>query len=375
MNVECSVALNVLSIVYTVILFVNLKYKQKQETLNYLYSIILAMICVFLALDTVYAVLYGSSAPMYKAFLKFIKSLYFLVNAIIVRLWANYVDYTIYGDACRHKKHTYVYTAILAVNTLLVVSGLFTGLLFQITPEGTFMPGPAMWWFTGLNYLSILMAAIVVVTNRRRMKKTVFLTLLLFPLPPLCAEIVQIFFRPFSLICTYAVSALMVFQISQNNTLYTDFLTGLANRRKLDETLDKWFSSPKGHTVCGIMLDLDGLKRINDSYGHLRGDHALMSTADVIRSIRHRDILSARYGGDEFLLLWLSKDGLDLPEVEQKLEAGKQKVNASLTEQDRIDFSVGTFCCPDNGTVSKQDFLKNLDESMYRAKKQKKQRT
>ena len=54
-------------------------------------------------------------------------------------------------------------------------------------------------------------------------------------------------------------------------------------------------------------------KYINDTYGHVSGDKALLTLAGMIREIRRKDLISARYGGDEFLLIWLSKDGRDIP--------------------------------------------------------------
>ncbi len=151
--------------------------------------------------------------------------------------------------------------------------------------------------------------------------------MLLFPLPPACAELIQIFFRPFSLICSYSISALLIFQISQNNAIYTDELSGLANRRMLNEHLSKWFSESKDAVICGIMMDLDGLKAVNDTYGHLAGDRAIVHMAQIIKSVERKDILGARYGGDEFVLIWLSEDGREMYNVEEQLEENKAKLN------------------------------------------------
>ena len=266
MNIECSVALNLLSIIYMLILLFNLRHKCKWDSLNRQYCQILTAVCLFLGLDILYLLFYEKTDPVSQVLLNTVKSLYFIVNSTIVWLWAKYVDYTLFGEQYKSKKHRVFYTIVLCINTLAVIFNFFTGFLFQISPAGTFVVHPvAMWVFTLLNYSSLLVALIITVQYRRLMKKNVFLTLLIFPLPPLFAEIIQIFFRSYSLICTYAVSALIVFQISQNNTIYTDELTGLANRKMLNETLRKWFSDPNGSMICGIMIDLDGLKTINDT--------------------------------------------------------------------------------------------------------------
>lgn len=82
----------------------------------------------------------------------------------------------------------------------------------------------------------------------------------------------------------------------------TDSLTGLHNRRFLDENLNSVFALAKRHgdPLCLVLMDIDNFKQINDAYGHVAGDAVLKQLADLIRlGIRDSDI-SARLGGDEF---------------------------------------------------------------------------
>lgn len=120
------------------------------------------------------------------------------------------------------------------------------------------------------------------------------------------------------------------------------------------------------------MIDLDGLKQINDTYGHLMGDHAIMQTADIIKSINRKDIVSARYGGDEFVLVWLADHEADVYQVVQSLEDQKNRFNRLCPEQQRIDFSTGEFCCHAKDSLSPNVFLKQMDNRMYQTKKRKK---
>lgn len=375
MNVECSIALNALSIIYMLVLIINMKYKQKREFLHYQYFGMCVMICLFLSLDIIYVSFYGRKNADAQAIAAVVKNLYFIVNSAIVWLWARYIGHIVYGEECKRKKQRFFYTGIFCVNAGIVAVNFFTGILFRISSEGTFIVGrTVMWCFTALNYLSVAAAAVVLIKYRKSLDRKDFLTFLIFPLPPLCAEIVQIFYRPFSLICTYAVSALILFQVAQNNTIYTDELTGLANRRALNETLQKWFSDPGNTVICGIMIDMDGLKFLNDTYGHLSGDKALVSLAEMIRAIKRRDIVAARYGGDEFLLIWLSKDGKDLSEIEQSLLAAKTRINDAKPEQEKIEFSLGRLCCRAGDGLTADTFLEKIDREMYRSKKEKKQK-
>ncbi len=85
----------------------------------------------------------------------------------------------------------------------------------------------------------------------------------------------------------------------------TDALTGLANYRRLSEELESEIkrSDRTGRAFAVLMFDLDGMKQINDRYGHLAGNRALCRLADIFRfSCRSIDT-AARYGGDEFAIV------------------------------------------------------------------------
>jgi diguanylate cyclase len=85
----------------------------------------------------------------------------------------------------------------------------------------------------------------------------------------------------------------------------TDRLTGLANRRLFDETLDLRLDEARasGAPLCLIMCDIDHFKRFNDTWGHLVGDHVIRYIAGVLRLNAPSDALTARYGGEEFAVI------------------------------------------------------------------------
>jgi diguanylate cyclase (GGDEF)-like protein len=84
-----------------------------------------------------------------------------------------------------------------------------------------------------------------------------------------------------------------------------DPLTGLRNRRALDTHLPQWlaWAARYGRPIAVALVDLDGLKAINDTYGHRAGDRALRAVADSIRSSIRAADLALRYGGDEFAIV------------------------------------------------------------------------
>jgi diguanylate cyclase (GGDEF)-like protein/PAS domain S-box-containing protein len=127
----------------------------------------------------------------------------------------------------------------------------------------------------------------------------------------------------------------------------TDGLTGLANYRKLSETLESEIkrSDRTARAFSLLIFDLDGMKRINDSHGHLAGNRALCRLADIFRfSCRSIDT-AARYGGDEFAII--------LPETGAKeADAVGRRICERLSgnrEEPWLSVSVGIAVYPEDG--------------------------
>lgn len=156
-----------------------------------------------------------------------------------------------------------------------------------------------------------------------------------------------------------------------------DLLTGLYNRRGLENSLERLFAKTEelGHYAV-IMIDADGLKGINDTYGHDKGDAYLRKIADTINTFDPQNSVAARQGGDEFVLLlygYGSQEELD--EAVKVMEFIQRHCIAYLDEELRVklEFSFGCVCAVGKGDY--REMLKQADERMYENKrKRKKQR-
>jgi diguanylate cyclase (GGDEF)-like protein len=150
----------------------------------------------------------------------------------------------------------------------------------------------------------------------------------------------------------------------------TDELTGLYNRSQLFPTLEEEVQrtrrSERG--FCLLMIDLDGLKAVNDSFGHHRGDDVLRMLGGVIRhSIRLVDT-AYRYGGDEFLVLLPETDFAGAFVVAEKVRAGAEEVGLAVGGGELLtSVSIGLVSCPEDGT-SAEDLMIAADRAMYQAK-------
>jgi diguanylate cyclase (GGDEF)-like protein len=152
----------------------------------------------------------------------------------------------------------------------------------------------------------------------------------------------------------------------------TDILTGLPNRRALDEKLDDEFQRAQrfSHSFAIVMMDLDGFKAINDTFGHEVGDMVLRETFGLLgRSLRATDFI-ARYGGDELTIV-LPEAGQDQAiEVSRKLQMALRAFPVLMPDGSRKIFglSAGIAVYPLHATTS-ADLLRAADTALYRAKR------
>ncbi len=151
-----------------------------------------------------------------------------------------------------------------------------------------------------------------------------------------------------------------------------DPLTGLFNRRYLDETLPREVDRAQrlNSLLCVAMLDIDGFKKFNDSFGHGPGDSLLREFANILREHLRKSDISCRYGGDEFVLVMPNSSIADTRErVEQirLLLKGLQKKHLGTQSLDLITISVGIAHMPEHGATGKE-LLRAADEALYSAK-------
>jgi diguanylate cyclase (GGDEF)-like protein len=149
----------------------------------------------------------------------------------------------------------------------------------------------------------------------------------------------------------------------------TDPLTGLFNRSQLFVTLEQEVSRTRrsDRGFCLLMIDLDGLKAINDTGGHLRGDVVLRSLGTVISgSIRTVDS-AYRYGGDEFVVLLPETDIVGAFVVAEKIRVGAEELELTLGAESQVSVSIGLVSHPEDG-LSAEELMVAADRAMYQAK-------
>ena len=153
-----------------------------------------------------------------------------------------------------------------------------------------------------------------------------------------------------------------------------DSLTGLANRRYLDEVLEKEWRRAVRHSmpITIMMIDLDFFKSYNDSLGHIKGDECLREIAKALTSLTSRSgDLAARYGGEEFLLLFpMTNESEALIQVKRLMNVIRkidiQHPSSDISSQVTLSVGVATMIPQVDDSIS--SFVCRADHALYTAK-------
>ncbi|MCR4990055.1 MAG: GGDEF domain-containing protein [Lachnospiraceae bacterium] len=150
-----------------------------------------------------------------------------------------------------------------------------------------------------------------------------------------------------------------------------DELTGIYNRRGLEQNLNILSDRAKrrGSYLSIVSLDMDGLKKINDLYGHAEGDASLSEFASVLLSVLENEEICARYGGDEFAAILLSSDKDRHLRFEDDLEKALKHANEVLQKPYTLHASCGVVSIQDLSTESIRACMVAADKIMYENKK------
>ncbi|HWN10409.1 MAG TPA: diguanylate cyclase [Pyrinomonadaceae bacterium] len=157
------------------------------------------------------------------------------------------------------------------------------------------------------------------------------------------------------------------------NLSLTDDLTGLYNRRGFFTLTEHRLAAARraGQSSLLFYADLDGLKLINDTYGHSEGSVAITITAEILgRTFRNSDVV-ARTGGDEFAILAQNASDNETSIIVDRLEENFRAFNAQSSRPYQLSLSMGAVLVDLNNDQSVDDLICKADEAMYAHKRSK----
>lgn len=367
---------NVVCIVFLMIFFLNIRKKDKINFMfdQRIFSAIVLLNAIILVFDSATWLLdtlvYPNSIPILYA----VNLAYYIIQPVICLLWLIYTDYKAFLDIDGLKRRLVYYIIPAAAFIVLSVVSIFTGWFFTVTPESVYERGDYMFVGVILTFAYLAAATIIslikIFNAPTRMSRKVYLTVLLYPVPVIVGALLQLSIKGLSLIwVAAAISNLIIFVNLQNSQISIDHLTGVYNRRYFEFVLSNMLNSHDRNKVFAIMFDLDGFKQINDKMGHLIGDDALISAADVVnKACLRNNSTVARFGGDEFIVLGTCNSKKEIEDLISIINYDLSLFNDRENRPYKLALSYGVAYMSEDKALTLDDFLKLADKRMYQNK-------
>ncbi len=371
MNTLSYVELNVFSLVFLILCYVNIRNKGKK----YLYDqkIFLLMLeanAVLLTLDSLQWILNGTPGTALRVISIIIAVAYSATTPVSCYLWSIFADYQIHRDENHIKKLFIPLTIPLIINLIIALLSAFFGFSFVIDQNNVYHRGSLFILMVSICYFYLFYSLIYIILKRKSVEHKAYIPLLLFALPPFIGGIIQSLFYGVSIVwnCT-TISIFIIFINIQNSQLYTDSLTGLYNRRQFDNYMQECFRNCDEGVMLGtIMIDLDSFKKINDSWGHIAGDVALVEAGKILKNSFRKEDIICRYGGDEFVVVLKVVGMVELTNMVERLKTNTNKFNENNDLLYSINFSIGFDILDCKSGMTIQQFIKHIDNLMYEDK-------
>ena len=315
----------------------------------------------------------GLENPVFPAINKTGNFLLFLFAPLLPALWFEYVCGLTHSEKGNFNLARKLMIALNAVNIIMTVATPFTGWYYAIDNTNTYHRGP---FYMVSSLIAIALPAwafVLTFLNRRKLDRRVLKSLLFFPFPSFLGIVLQTFIYGFPFALVGAVPSLLVVLLyAQDDSIYTDHLTGVGNRKKLETVLnEKVARSSRSRTFSFIMLDVDEFKKINDSLGHESGDRMLKAAAELLKKCVRANDYVTRYGGDEFCLILDVSTEPGLTRVVDRIGNALHALNQSGSLPAKLSFSMGIAIYPFDERPTAEAFLKRVDLLMYVDKRRK----
>lgn len=306
------IAIELMSVLIVAIFVVKVD-KTSRLFSNYLYFWIIQIVFVLGAINQVVWILSDQGLILLAPWqLWIVNGLYIIAVSALSFAWFRFISMEVIKIS-QSKFIDVVYkiqVIVFVLDILLTVTSVWSGWIYKIDANGVYCRGPLHYIFhVPLCYGQWIWSLAIILIARNKCELSVryrLRHLLLASSFPILGSVLQLvsYEIPF-LDITLVLGSLMLFMDIQRDQIANDALTSLNNRFSFLKTYDRMASRAEKHPFYLFVADINGFKLINDNYGHLVGDKALLTVSQSLRKAAHKfpNVYICRYGGDEFIAM------------------------------------------------------------------------
>ena len=293
-------------------------------------------------------------------------SLCFIFTCGVGFFWCLYVELRIYNRL--NRKRIYLLFLPFFVDIMLCMMDLLgCNLLFAISEENIYSRGRFSFLNYGILFFYFLYSIFIVDHSKKRSLHVQDFPTAYFVIPCILGTLIQGMMYGISVgWAAVAMAFLFVYIQLQSLNALTDPLSGLYNRRYLDNILEHLQRNPS-RSIYGIMMDVNNFKKINDCFGHSEGDNVIRNIGKILSDSIPDCGIAIRYAGDEFIVLLSTESEEVVVDTIQKVQQNVERFNTLKKSGYQLSLSMG-YERFDEETGDTEAFLLAIDTRMYEEK-------
>ncbi len=371
--------INIISLlILAVVLYNNIKNGGEKLVRQRLFRILIICDMLLLIINSAVIIAMRLQGEAVQTALNLLQAFLLLLSLFFCELWAFFCTYR---SGHRIKSRGFVVMSVpLLIFAVLLVANFSNGMVFAFKNGNIYEQGPCFHVMSAAALFYVVYSFVLLYRSRKTMEHREYYSYLLILIAVSAVGIVELVFHLEESVIwpAVAVGLLLLQLFSLNEKMNLDHLTGLHNRKYLDayvEDLLSVYRNAQGteYNACfaALMLDIDHFKSINDTYGHLQGDKALINASALLKKSVRRGDFVARYGGDEFMIV-LDRCGAQTPDrVIKRLQENVRRYNIENKLPYELSFSIGFKLFTNVRGLSAKDIFAKIDELMYKNKQSK----
>jgi len=264
----------------------------------------------------------------------------------------------------------------ICIAVFACVASPLTGWVFYINKENTYIRGPLFLFVSAIPVVYDILASVTAFYRGFRennsMKRKEYFNYGSFMFFPFIASLLQIWFAGMPVLAPSIASAyFIVFVTKQKSMIYNDSMTGLNNKQRAMMYIEeKMMKTSPDNPFTVFMIDGNKFKLVNDTYGHIEGDSAIVCISMAVAQISNENgLFCARYGGDEFIMIKSGECHFEKENIKNEINERLSKICVEQKKKYILTVSAG-FYTSVNSKETPDTVIKMADQKLYEAKKQ-----
>jgi len=335
---------------------------------------VLCVSSIFFGIDAIWGLVEYGALQLSPLANRWLNALYFSFSGLTGYVWFIYAEAAQNPGKPFNRLKIAIYTIPMTALTVLSVLSITNGWIFWIDEMNHYHRGPLYPLQPVIAYCYPMDTAIRAIVRGSRTRdynvRVRSYALSSFALPPLACMVVQAVLPPgMPLLCVGMTIALLhVFLSFQEQMISQDQLTELYNRHQLMRHLSTRLAlETRGKNLYLLMIDVDHFKSINDEYGHLEGDSALVLVAKALRmACTEKNDFLCRYGGDEFIVVHEADNDREVEALCDRIRLAAAQISAGKPYELRL--SIG-FAQHGPNAVIARELISSADNELYRRRR------